>query len=264
MSLLTAIDSSLAGLNAQSTALSNISNNVANSSTVGYKEADTQFESMVLASSASGSGSSGTGWLPGPYRDGHQQGRADSDHRCGHRRRRERRRLPRGERQGQQQSGQLSADASRIVPAGRRRQPGQHRRLLSAGIATHPGWRAGRWCRQHTERPLDGEHRQSVRAGHTHHADDVHRQSAECEYSLLCGTSGALDLHSGILRPAWRDAVAAILVHANGAGHRGKPAEQHLDDERLRLRFGDAHHSGRHRNAGVSSPLVRTPACCNR
>ena len=58
MSLLTAINSSLAGLNAQAAALSNISNNVANSSTVGYKEADTQFESMVLASSASGSGSS--------------------------------------------------------------------------------------------------------------------------------------------------------------------------------------------------------------
>ena len=33
MSLLTAIDSSLAGLNAQAAALSNISNNVANSST---------------------------------------------------------------------------------------------------------------------------------------------------------------------------------------------------------------------------------------
>ena len=58
MSLLTAIDSSLAGLNAQAAALSNISNNVANSSTVGYKEADTQFESMVLASGASGSGTS--------------------------------------------------------------------------------------------------------------------------------------------------------------------------------------------------------------
>ena len=56
MSLLTAIDFSLAGLNAQASALSNISNNVANSSTVGYKEADSQFESMVLASSATGSG----------------------------------------------------------------------------------------------------------------------------------------------------------------------------------------------------------------
>ena len=50
MSLLTAIDSALSGLNAQATALSNISNNVANSSTVGYKQADTEFDSLVLAS----------------------------------------------------------------------------------------------------------------------------------------------------------------------------------------------------------------------
>ena len=50
MSLLTAINSALSGLNAQATALSNISNNVANSSTVGYKEADTEFDSLVLAS----------------------------------------------------------------------------------------------------------------------------------------------------------------------------------------------------------------------
>jgi flagellar hook protein FlgE len=57
MSLLTAIDSALAGLNAQATALSNISNNVSNSSTVGYKEADTEFESMVLASNSGSSGS---------------------------------------------------------------------------------------------------------------------------------------------------------------------------------------------------------------
>jgi flagellar hook protein FlgE len=56
MSLLTAIDSALSGLNAQATALSNISNNVANSSTVGYKEADTEFDSMVLASSTTGAG----------------------------------------------------------------------------------------------------------------------------------------------------------------------------------------------------------------
>ena len=54
MSLLTAIDSALAGLNAQASALSSISNNVANSSTVGYKEAETEFESMVLASGVGG------------------------------------------------------------------------------------------------------------------------------------------------------------------------------------------------------------------
>lgn len=48
MSLLSAINSALSGLNAQSTQLGNISNNVANSSTVGYKKADTNFETMVL------------------------------------------------------------------------------------------------------------------------------------------------------------------------------------------------------------------------
>jgi flagellar hook protein FlgE len=55
MSLLTAIDSALAGLNSEATRLSSISNNVANSSTVGYKEADTEFESLVLAGNAGGS-----------------------------------------------------------------------------------------------------------------------------------------------------------------------------------------------------------------
>jgi flagellar hook protein FlgE len=48
MSVITAMNTAVSGLDAQSTALSNISNNIAGSSTVGYKEADTQFETLVL------------------------------------------------------------------------------------------------------------------------------------------------------------------------------------------------------------------------
>ncbi|CAH2605524.1 Flagellar hook protein FlgE (plasmid) [Rhodovastum atsumiense] len=53
MTLLNAINSALSGLNAESQRLSAISNNVANSSTVGYKKTETLFESMVLNGTAS-------------------------------------------------------------------------------------------------------------------------------------------------------------------------------------------------------------------
>lgn len=55
MSILSAMNSALSGLNAQATDLNNISNNVANSSTVGYKEADTDFDSIVLSGVGSSS-----------------------------------------------------------------------------------------------------------------------------------------------------------------------------------------------------------------
>jgi len=55
MSLNDSISSALAALNADSTALDNISTNVANSSTVGYKATDTEFESMVLGNGTGGS-----------------------------------------------------------------------------------------------------------------------------------------------------------------------------------------------------------------
>jgi flagellar hook protein FlgE len=55
MSIMNAINSALSGLDAQSAALGNISNNVANTSTVGYKEADTDFESLVLAGNTTAS-----------------------------------------------------------------------------------------------------------------------------------------------------------------------------------------------------------------
>jgi flagellar hook protein FlgE len=53
MSILSAVNSALSGLNAETTQLTNISNNISDSSTVGYKEADTSFESLVLAGSGS-------------------------------------------------------------------------------------------------------------------------------------------------------------------------------------------------------------------
>jgi flagellar hook protein FlgE len=54
-SIANAINSALSGLDAQSAALGNISNNVANTSTVGYKEADTDFESLVLGGNTTAS-----------------------------------------------------------------------------------------------------------------------------------------------------------------------------------------------------------------
>ncbi len=59
MSLNDSISTALSGLNADSAALSSISTNVANSSTVGYKESDTDFESMVLGNGAGGAFSAG-------------------------------------------------------------------------------------------------------------------------------------------------------------------------------------------------------------
>ncbi|MCQ4159921.1 flagellar hook-basal body complex protein [Roseomonas sp. GC11] len=55
MTAINALRTSTSGLNAQATKLSGISNNIANSSTVGYKRVDTQFESLVLEGSSSGS-----------------------------------------------------------------------------------------------------------------------------------------------------------------------------------------------------------------
>ncbi len=52
MSALDALRTSVSGMNAQSQKLAGISNNIANSSTVGYKRVDTQFESLVLEGSA--------------------------------------------------------------------------------------------------------------------------------------------------------------------------------------------------------------------
>ncbi|PHK93693.1 flagellar biosynthesis protein FlgE [Pseudoroseomonas rhizosphaerae] len=54
MTAINALRTSTSGLNAQATKLSGISNNIANSSTVGYKRVDTQFESLVLEGSSGG------------------------------------------------------------------------------------------------------------------------------------------------------------------------------------------------------------------
>lgn len=48
MSVLGAFDTAVSGMQAQSNALSNISQNISNSSTVGYKQVNTQFSDMVL------------------------------------------------------------------------------------------------------------------------------------------------------------------------------------------------------------------------
>ncbi len=55
MSLNDAVNTALSGLNADTAALSSISSNVANSSTVGYKASETDFETMVLGNGGGGS-----------------------------------------------------------------------------------------------------------------------------------------------------------------------------------------------------------------
>jgi flagellar hook protein FlgE len=59
MSINTAIDSALSGMNAEANKLSSISSNVANSSTVGYKASETDFESLVLGSGTNGTTAGG-------------------------------------------------------------------------------------------------------------------------------------------------------------------------------------------------------------
>jgi flagellar hook protein FlgE len=56
MSISAALNTAVSALRAQSAALSTISNNLANSSTVGYKASSTSFESMLSGSSTSSSG----------------------------------------------------------------------------------------------------------------------------------------------------------------------------------------------------------------
>ena len=51
MGIFDALTTSVAGLQAQSFALQNISGNIANSQTTGYKETDTSFEDMVSQAS---------------------------------------------------------------------------------------------------------------------------------------------------------------------------------------------------------------------
>ena len=58
MSISGAMNTAVSGLNAESAALASISNNVANSQTVGFKQADTSFVDYLTQTNASTDGSS--------------------------------------------------------------------------------------------------------------------------------------------------------------------------------------------------------------
>ena len=52
MSLFASMNTAITGLSAQSRALGHISDNIANSSTIGYKKLGTSFQSMVTVSNS--------------------------------------------------------------------------------------------------------------------------------------------------------------------------------------------------------------------
>jgi flagellar hook protein FlgE len=79
MSLYSALNSAVSGLNAQSSALAAISANIANASTTGYKTEDTSFDSLVAAASAPTSNVSATsGVSTSYYREMSSQGEVTS------------------------------------------------------------------------------------------------------------------------------------------------------------------------------------------
>src|ERR1700733_7528812 len=59
MSLFGALSSSVSGLTALSDEIANISNNISNVSTVGYKNTDTAFETLVTGANGGGGSSGG-------------------------------------------------------------------------------------------------------------------------------------------------------------------------------------------------------------
>ena len=66
MSLYGSMFTAISGLSAQSSALSNVANNIANSQTTGYKRVDTSFSDYVTATSvptASGAGNGETAFV---------------------------------------------------------------------------------------------------------------------------------------------------------------------------------------------------------
>lgn len=67
MSIFSSLDTAVSGLNAQSQAFSNLSNNISNSQTVGYKATDTAFEDFVTNSASGNSGTLNDGG--GSYSD---------------------------------------------------------------------------------------------------------------------------------------------------------------------------------------------------
>ena len=77
MSLAAALNTSVAGLQAQATGLGIVSDNIANSSTVGYKATSAQFSSLVTAPPTANSYTPG-GVLPKPFTHVELQGNLQS------------------------------------------------------------------------------------------------------------------------------------------------------------------------------------------
>ena len=66
MSLYGMMRTGISGMNAQANRLSTVSDNIANSSTTGYKRASTQFSSLVLPSSGGAYNSGGVETVSSP------------------------------------------------------------------------------------------------------------------------------------------------------------------------------------------------------
>ena len=181
MSLNDTISTALSGLNADTARLASISSNVANSSTVGYKASETDFESMVLGNGSGGAAPAGVTSVT--QNDVTTAGQIQST----------------GVNTDIAINGagflvvndfsdvgdrRLLSDPGRLLPARRERQSGQRRRILPARsegrlpAATRSAGGAG------GQRPVHGKRLQSLRGGHADHGDDLHSESAVGGYRL--------------------------------------------------------------------------------
>ena len=213
---------------ADCTQLTNISNNILDSSTVGYKEADTNFEILCWPEPA---GPTARRSLPalGEHLDGHHHRRSGETSRCGDGYRDKRRRVHGGERRGIRPA--RSGDAGGFVPARRRWQPGQFRQFLFARPAGRcrgqPDWRTGEIVSALSTVNVDNLF--GCRGGHHH--DDVRGQPAEHRNCLRCHRADTVNLIGDVLRPAGCGADAANSSSRRRRRRRAAITDEHVDDE---------------------------------
>ncbi len=239
MGIFDALTSAVTGLQAQSFALQNISGNIANSQTTGYKETDTSFQDLVSAAAA-GQQTAG-GVIAGSVATNTVQGAIQST--------------------SVSTDMAINGDGFFVVakPTGftdnqpvfngvsdytragnfqieRQRQSGQRRRLLSHG---HPGQRDDRQSRR--QRPSGSAVPQQFRAGAGNDANSISGEPSK----LACRRCSIKPASRRIRSPARRSAVAGATLLpdalATGTGHGRHAHQRHGADQRRRL-YGERRH----------------------